>query len=211
VPATVRRGHASRQRRGAGVGSGWPGLFWTAFKRSRNGMALFDDDRRYVEVNAAFASMLGTRRATLVGERAGDRVIGGPLMTPSEWRAALAKDEFSGVAELRRDDGDTLTVQFAGHPETVTGRRYVLAVALGHAATRPRRRKRPRRSGTLTGREREVVRLIAAGKDGPEIAQELQIAHNTVRVHVANAMDKLSAHSRAQLVAKALAEGHLAL
>jgi DNA-binding NarL/FixJ family response regulator len=44
---------------------------------------------------------------------------------------------------------------------------------------------------------------------GPEVAQELQIAHDTVRTHVRNAMTKTEARSRAQLVAKTLGEGML--
>ena len=58
---------------------------------------------------------------------------------------------------------------------------------------------------TLSAREREVVRLVAHGHTGPEIADELGIAHDTVRSHVRNAMDKLGARSRAHLVAKTMA------
>jgi DNA-binding CsgD family transcriptional regulator len=61
----------------------------------------------------------------------------------------------------------------------------------------------------LSAREREVVRLVAAGATGPEIADELRIAHDTVRTHARNAMAKVGARSRAHLVAKALAEGHV--
>ena len=61
--------------------------------------------------------------------------------------------------------------------------------------------------GALSQREREIVRLVALGHSGPEIADELQIAHDTVRTHTRNAMSKVGARSRAQLVAKALGEG----
>ena len=60
----------------------------------------------------------------------------------------------------------------------------------------------------LSARELEIVRLIARGESGPEIAAELHIAHDTVRTHVRNAMTKVGARSRAHLVAKVLAEGH---
>ena len=58
----------------------------------------------------------------------------------------------------------------------------------------------------LSAREREIVRLVAEGQTGPEIADELGIAHDTVRTHVRHAMDKLGARSRAHLVAKAFGE-----
>ena len=56
----------------------------------------------------------------------------------------------------------------------------------------------------LTEREREIVRLVAQGRTGREIADELHIAHNTVRTHVRNAMTKLEADTRTQAVALAL-------
>jgi LuxR family maltose regulon positive regulatory protein len=64
----------------------------------------------------------------------------------------------------------------------------------------------PVSSPRLTTRELDVVRLIALGSTGPEIADELHVTHNTVRTHTRNAMTKLQARTQAQLVAKALAE-----
>jgi len=55
---------------------------------------------------------------------------------------------------------------------------------------------------TYEAYEEETTRRLA------EIADELQISHNTVRTHAFNAMTKLNARSRAHLVAKALAGGH---
>jgi DNA-binding NarL/FixJ family response regulator len=49
-----------------------------------------------------------------------------------------------------------------------------------------------------------VVTLIALGRETGQIAEELHISGETVRTHVRNAMSKLCAHTRAQLVAVAL-------
>ena len=62
--------------------------------------------------------------------------------------------------------------------------------------------------GALSDRERQIVRLVALGATGPEIADELHISHNTVRTHLRNSMQRVGARSRAHLVAKALGEGH---
>jgi DNA-binding CsgD family transcriptional regulator len=62
---------------------------------------------------------------------------------------------------------------------------------------------------SLSKRELQIVRLIAAGRTGPEIVDELHLSHNTVRTHVRNATTKLTARSRAHLVAKVLGEGIL--
>ncbi|MBN1178399.1 MAG: hypothetical protein JXD18_04255 [Anaerolineae bacterium] len=55
----------------------------------------------------------------------------------------------------------------------------------------------------LTERERDVLRLIAAGYSNQEIARELVIALGTAKRHVNNIYGKLGARSRTQAVAKA--------
>jgi DNA-binding CsgD family transcriptional regulator len=98
------------------------------------------------------------------------------------------------------------------HAETVTGRRLVLFTALSTERWGRRFRRDPAPSGgdeSLSGRESEVVRLVAMGSSSPEIADELHIANDTVRTHVRNAMEKVGARSRAHLVAKALGDGHV--
>jgi PAS domain S-box-containing protein len=190
--------------------AGWPALFFDAFKRSRNPMVLLDEERRAVEVNPAFLELLGQRRAGVLGRPVWEFVVDGPVVSPGEWRAALTQEEFSGVADMICSDGTLVTVQWAGHPETATGKRLVLVVAM-HTARSGRRLPTAGATGEpLSDREREVVRLIGRGNSGPEIADELRISHNTVRTHAHNAMTKLGARSRAHLVAKALGEGHLA-
>jgi predicted ATPase/DNA-binding CsgD family transcriptional regulator len=57
------------------------------------------------------------------------------------------------------------------------------------------------RSSVLTLREQEVARLIAEGKSNREIAAALVIAEPTAERHVANILNKLGFHSRAQVAA----------
>jgi PAS domain S-box-containing protein len=188
----------------------WSGLFWNAFKRSRNAMVLTDDERMVVAVNPAFLELLGHRRSDVIGHPFWEFVVDGPALTPGEWRAALLKDEFTGVVDLVHARGGVVTVQWAGHPEQATGRQLVLGVAL-HTARSGRRLPADGPTGEpLTHREREVVELIGHGRSGPEIAEELRISHNTVRSHAHHAMTKLGARSRAQLVAMTLGSEHLA-
>lgn len=188
---------------------GWTGLFWDAFKRSSNAMVLLDERRCHVEVNGAYLELLGHRRQALLGRPVYEIVVGGPAMTAEEWRVEIRKKQFDGTADLWRADSGRVRVHFAGHPEMVTGRRLILVVALDSARRGRRMRGDPAQAegpGTLTPREREIVRLMAVGRNGPEIADELHVSHNTVRTHARNAMSKLGARSRAQLVAMALAD-----
>ncbi|HEX5879052.1 MAG TPA: response regulator transcription factor [Actinomycetota bacterium] len=59
----------------------------------------------------------------------------------------------------------------------------------------------------LTGREREVVGLVALGLANDEIADRLVVSPATVRTHVSRAMTKLHARDRAQLVVFAYQSG----
>jgi DNA-binding CsgD family transcriptional regulator len=137
-------------------------------------------------------------------------VAGGPQLTEREWQETIARGEFNGETDLVRADGTTVTVQYAGHTELVTGERRVLFVALSTSrwGRHSRRDTGDATQEALSAREREIVRLVAAGETGPEIADQLHISHATVRTHVRNAMAKVGARSRAQLVAKALGNGH---
>ena len=53
----------------------------------------------------------------------------------------------------------------------------------------------------LTGREREVLLLLAEGRSNPEIARELFISPKTASVHVSNILTKLGLTSRVQAAA----------
>jgi PAS domain S-box-containing protein len=190
---------------------GWSGLFAAAFSDSTNPMVLADDGRRQLDVNAAYVRLLGYDRASLVGRRVWDFVAGGPALSPAQWTAALAAGRSTGEATLVCSDGHEVPVQWGASTEVVTGSRLVLLVVLSTSTwgSRFRRAVGDRdEDAALTRRELDVIRLVAAGRTGPEIGDDLHIAHDTVRTHVRNAMTKLGARSRAHLVAKALAEGH---
>jgi ATP/maltotriose-dependent transcriptional regulator MalT len=59
----------------------------------------------------------------------------------------------------------------------------------------------------LTGRELEVLGLVADGLTDPQIAQRLVISEHTVHRHVSNILVKLSCSSRAAAVKRAAAAG----
>jgi DNA-binding NarL/FixJ family response regulator len=59
----------------------------------------------------------------------------------------------------------------------------------------------------LTIREQEILELLAKGKSGNEIAEELHIAPLTVRTHIRNMMSKMGVHSRLEAVAFGLKNG----
>lgn len=70
-------------------------------------------------------------------------------------------------------------------------------------ATSSRQRSRP----TLSGRETEVVALVAKGLSNQEIADELVISERTARTHVSHVISKLGLASRIQVALWAIREG----
>src|SRR5262249_21105158 len=63
----------------------------------------------------------------------------------------------------------------------------------------------------LSGRELEVLRLLAAGMSNQQIADELVVTLATVKKHVGHILGKLAAANRTQAVARARVLGLLRL
>ena len=193
---------------------GWRSLFWTAFNLSANPMILLQRDRVLVDVNDSFLAAFGYGRARALGCKLDVFVAedSRPRMN-KDWWELLRTGHLNGGRELIRSDGRHARVQFAAHREIVTGRDLILGVALELDG-------RPMRCGKApvdvsptarTGREREVVALVALGRRRREIAAQLFISEATVKTHLRNAMHKLDVHSQAQLVAVALTRGLIEL
>ena len=59
----------------------------------------------------------------------------------------------------------------------------------------------------LTGREQQVLQLLAVGKSNQEIGTELGITASTVKFHINHILSKLDVSDRTQAVVKALRRG----
>jgi DNA-binding NarL/FixJ family response regulator len=68
-------------------------------------------------------------------------------------------------------------------------------------------RPEPRSLADLTGREREILGLIAQGLSNTEITQRLYLSMGTVKTHIGRLLAKLGARDRAQLVIAAYDAG----
>ena len=189
---------------------GWQRLFWSVFEQSTNPMALVTESRRFAEVNPSIERLLGYPRDKLVGRAVEDLLPDSehPILE-SEWQGFLATGSFAGERDLVREDGLTVSFEFAAHTEQVTGRRLVLFVVMHAEVERSVEKRDDVASGSqsLSPREREIVEQVARGESGEEIAARLGLSPETVRTHVRNAKEKLEARNRAQLVAIALAQG----
>ena len=109
--------------------------------------------------------------------------------------AALARiDQASAVAALR-------DVARQAEAMGALSERQLAIRELRALGVRTWTRGRTAEAGELTGREREIADLVAAGASNPEIAQTLFVSRKTVERHVSNILTKLGARNRAELAA----------
>jgi len=179
--------------------------FRLLFETSVTPVAILDDRRRLLEMNTAAREMLQSCGRDPAGEAAEEAIADAEReRSEADWRQLLREGRMSGTRTLLRADRSEVHVVFAAVVEAFGGGRRAIYTlkpsvetfdgALGAAIC----------AGALTNREEQVVRLIAEGLDTSDIAGVLHVSPNTVRSHVRNAMSKLSARTRAQLVALVL-------
>ena len=113
---------------------------------------------------------------------------------------ALARDGRSDLTQRAHALGVTIMV-----PEDVTPNRLLDALE-DAVATSPVKRRR-NTSVSLTGREAEILRLVAMGLTNQQIAGQLNLSPNTVKTHVRTAYKQIGAKSRAQAVIWAVHHG----
>ena len=158
-------------------------------------------------LQAASAHATGAVRLA-EGEHAGATT---PLREASEtWRALEMPYEeaqtcllMAAVCERLGDqDGRRLELDVARKLLTTLGAGPCLALLSGQVEGAP---QRP--AGSLSGRETQVLRLIAAGNTNRAVAEALSISEKTVARHVSNIFDKLGVSSRTAATAWAYEHG----
>ena len=125
-------------------------------------------------------------------------------------RARVREEQPSRVAQLHRNaaawySGHGLADDAIGHAAAAgefTWAAKLIQRALEAGQTAPD----PGRSGLidpLTGREHEVLTMLAAGRSNQAIARELVVTLDTVKKHVGHVLGKLGAANRTAAVARA--------
>jgi DNA-binding CsgD family transcriptional regulator len=201
---------------------------YRALARAADGVMMADAYGRVILWNRAAERLLGRAAAEVLGRPCCDVLQGcapggEPVCRPGCPVLAAARQgdstpAFDLAVETAAARPLTLNVStLASPPDGTTG---ALLVHLfrevsprpagqarnGHATTTP---ASSNGSSPLTPREREVLRLLAAGANTKIAAERLGISPATVRNHVQNLLGKLGVHSRLQAVAYANAHGLL--
>ncbi|MDQ4009442.1 MAG: AAA family ATPase [Actinomycetota bacterium] len=120
------------------------------------------------------------------------------------YEAAVAQLDLAELAPTQADGlGECLQVleRLGAQPQVDRARRL-----LRRLGQRPPAPPRQRRAGSLSPREEQVARLVAAGLSNPEIAQRLYLSPRTVTTHLQNMYGRLELRSRAALTRYVLEE-----
>jgi non-specific serine/threonine protein kinase len=115
----------------------------------------------------------------------------------TQWGWTLAQHERDLALVRGRLAGEAFAAAFADGQALELGQALDEALAL---PTEPPRRPMGG-DGPLTPREREVAALVAEGWTNRQIAERLVVVETTAERHVANILNKLGFHSRAQIAA----------
>jgi DNA-binding CsgD family transcriptional regulator len=162
-------------------------------------MVLADDERFFVDANAAATTLLGLPLQELIQLQLDDLCRGDSgrsLMM--EW------DDFdsdgSRVGEVVVEPRG-IVVRYVAIANVVAGRHLaMLFCQVARTVDGP---------PPLTEREREVIGLVALGESLRSIAERLALTHGTVRDHARAARAKLGARTLAQAAAVAVRDGYI--
>ncbi|GGW95860.1 DNA-binding response regulator [Streptomyces malachitofuscus] len=134
--------------------------------------------------------------------------------------AAAARTLVLGVSDIREADAclragatgvlapGVTAAQLTGAMETVLAGGLVVVLETAPALeAHARQTVGSRVAAPLSGREREILTLLATGQEGSAIAHHLNLSPLTVKTHIANMLTKLGARHRGQLISYAYENG----
>ena len=198
---------------------------WAIFSGSRNPMLLADDDRRYVNANAAACELLGYDLAALRTLRIDDIALpeNRPFMD-EVWRDFLDRGGSIGRFGIVRSDGTSVEVEFSATARVAPGLHLTILLnpLLADDPPAPDGAEAGKRSldepvpavashtgNVLTASERRVMTLLALGHNWHEVADETGTSPADVRDAMQSAMDKLGGRTRAHAVSIAIRAGEI--
>ena len=155
-----------------------------------------------VLMDIGLPGMDGIEATRLVKERFGVRVV---VLTVHQLEAEVLAAMASGADAYCLKSTDPASLLLAIRAAAL-GSTYldpqIAHIVLGQVNV-------PQSEVQLSPRESEVLRCIADGLSNKEIAQKLGISLSTVKTHIEEVLEKLSASDRTQAAVKALRQGLL--
>lgn len=149
--------------------------------------------------NQVFADMFGYQAGELAGTPLANLHPSASDLEGGQWLGSMLESgRYSDERIMRRKDGSLFWCQMSGrplHPERP------LAGAVWVFEDRSERRPAER---VLTGREREVAKLLVSGKSSKEVGRILAISPRTADAYRARLIQKFEVRSRLELISSLL-------
>ena len=182
-----------------------PTDFAAVFEAAPDPMLLVDDDRAFLAGNRRARELLRVTLEQLRTMRLDDITAGSePSDRLDEQWASFRRDgERAGTFLVVARDGSEHEVEFGSRANYEPGRHLSVLRPVSEGTRGGCGR------GRLSGREREVLRLLASGATASDVARQLFLSRATVATHVRNAMVKLGAHTRIEAVVIAMRDGEI--
>src|SRR5436305_4995974 len=156
-------------------------LLWRFLDRAPVALLVADDDRTISAVTAPWSALFGYPAGEVVGKRLDDLLAAeskpGIAM---RWSDLVAAGAATARVIIVRPDGTRAESRYSAIANVVPGKHAAVFLA-ERSVDGPARVSRGRRSGQLTLREQESLRLVAMGMTTTVAAERLGISPETVR------------------------------
>lgn len=177
-------------------------------------MMLADDERNYLEANAAACELVGLTEQEICKLKVED--LASPDLrdkAPQMFAAFLEDGSQAGPFKLVKPDGTEVEVLYSATANIMPGVHLSVLMSPEHSELESDLTESESDDGepSLTDREREVLTMLALGETNQTIASELHLSPETVRNYTRSARAKLGARSRSHAIAIAVRHGQLDL
>lgn len=183
------------------------------FDRSLIPMMIVDNDRRYLDLNAAARLLFRMSLKDLRRLRIDDLTADADKPALGEaWGELFERGTLSDRYFVSFQDGSTLWVFYAAIANALPGQHLIVFVPANWPGAELEELQPAVESdgcGYLSPRQLDVLRLVAIGANVSQIGGELSISEATVKTHVKHILERLGAKNRAHAVALAMCNGLL--
>ena len=191
------------------------------FNNPQCGIAILDDQFRYVRINDTLARMNGHAPEFHLGKTLSEVLGNAATEIERQVRGVFSTgrrvDNFHLVANLPTREGDGhWNESYLPMKDGSGAIKQVCVIVTEMGSLRSTYYRKPSPIGadahllrSLTQRQLQVVQLLASGKSNKEVAAVLNISVRTVETYRKNVMEKLNIHSLVDLVHFAIRHGIL--
>jgi PAS domain S-box-containing protein len=96
--------------------------FQAVFEQCPDALLIVDDERRYLDVNAAACALYGLPRAAIIGRRLDDFMVGeGAADLAAAWQTLLSAGQVQGEFQIRQADGGLCDTEFSAVAHILPG------------------------------------------------------------------------------------------